>query len=124
MPAADQDVASFIRSSFRSVWAIELMLHLKRNSGRGWQRQELVEALRASDLVVANALEALVAAGLCLTLEDGAVRYAPASPDIERLADATEELYARKPDAVRRLIVAAAGDGLAAFADAFRLRRD
>ena len=124
MPAADQEVASFIRSSFRSVWAIELMLHLKRTSDRAWQRAELVEALRASDLVVANALHALVAAGLCLTLEDGAARYAPASPDIDRLADATEELYARKPDAVRRLIVAAAGDGLAAFADAFRLRRD
>ena len=124
MPAADQELASFIRSSFRSVWAIELMLHLKRNSGGAWQRGELVEALRASDLVVANALQALVAAGLCIALEDGAARYAPASPDIERLADATEELYARKPDAVRRVVVAAAGDGLAAFADAFRLRRD
>ena len=124
MPAADQELASFIRSSFRSVWAIELMLHLKRNSDQPWSRAALVEALRASDLVVANALDSLVAAGLCLAVDDGAARYAPASPDIERLADATEELYARKPDAVRRLIVAAAGDGLAAFADAFRLRRD
>jgi hypothetical protein len=56
--------------------------------------------------------------------EDGRARYAPASPDIERLAEGTERLYAKKPDAVRRLIVAAATDGLAAFADAFRLRRD
>jgi hypothetical protein len=123
MPA-DQELASFIRSSFRSVWAIELMLHLKRAAERDWSKDELVDALRASDLVVANGLQSLVAAGLAVLQEDERARYAPASPDMERLADATEELYAKKPDAVRRLIVAAASDGLTAFADAFRLRRD
>ncbi len=123
MPA-DQELASFIRSSFRSVWAIELMLHLKRGSSREWTSGELVDALRASDLVVESGLQSLVAAGLAVTTESGTVRYAPASPDIERLADATETLYAKRPDAVRRLIIAAIGDGVAAFADAFRLRRD
>jgi hypothetical protein len=123
MPA-DQELASFIRSSFRSVWAIELMLHLKRNSSRDWSKDELVDALRASDLVVANGLQSLVAGGLAILQQDERARYAPASPDIERLADAIEELYAKKPDAVRRLIVAAASDGLTAFSDAFRLRRD
>jgi hypothetical protein len=123
MPA-DQELASFIRSSFRSVWAIELMLHLKRNLDRDWSKDELVEALRASDLVVASGLHALVAAGLAILTDEERARYAPASPDIEKLADATQELYAKKPDAVRRLIVAAASDGLSAFADAFRLRRD
>jgi hypothetical protein len=123
MPS-EQELASFIRSSFRSVWAIELMLHIKRNPGRGWSRAELVEALRASDLVVASGLQALLAAGLTAAEENGEARFAPASPDIERLADATEQLYAKKPDAVRRLIVTAASDGITAFADAFRLRRD
>lgn len=123
MPS-DQDLASFIRSSFRSVWAIELMLHLKRSGARDWSPAELVEALRASDLVVASGLQSLVAAGLALAQEDGSVCFAPASPDIERLADATELLYAKRPDAVRRLIIAGASDGLTAFADAFRLRRD
>lgn len=123
MPS-DQELASFIRSSFRSVWAIELMLHLKRYAGRAWSTEELVEALRASELVVANSVEALVAAGLAVAQESGEARYAPASPEAERLADATEALYAKRPDAVRRLIVAAASDGITAFADAFRLRRD
>ncbi len=123
MPS-EQELASFIRSSFRSVWAIELMLHLKRNASRDWSQAELVEALRASDLVVASGLQSLLAAGLTIAEENGEARYAPASPDIEGLADATERLYAKKPDAVRRLIVAAASDGITAFADAFRLRRD
>ena len=123
MPSGEE-LTSFIRSSFRSVWAIELMLFLKREADRDWSTAELVEALRASELVVAGGLRALVAGGLAVEQEDGRARYAPASPDIERLAEATEQLYAKKPDAVRRLIVTAAGDGLTAFADAFRLRRD
>jgi hypothetical protein len=123
MPA-DQDVVSFIRSSFRSVWTIELLLHLKRSPERDWARAELVHALRASELVVLNGINSLLAAGLVIQNEDGTTRYAPAAPDIEEMADATEALYAMKPDAVRRMIVASAADGVTAFADAFRLRRD
>lgn len=120
---SEQELASFIRSSFRSVWAIELMLHLKRNP-RDWSKAELVDALRASELVVANGVESLIAAGLALAQNEERVRYAPASPDAERLAEATESLYAKRPDAVRRMIIAGLGDGVTAFADAFRLRRD
>ena len=123
MPA-DQEVARFIGGSFRSVWAIELLLHLKRNQEREWSTADLVQAMRASELVVSSGLASLLAAGLVVQDESGACRYAPASPDIERLADATEALYAKKPDSVRRMIVAAASDGVAAFADAFRLRKD
>ena len=123
MPA-EPDISSFIGSSFRSVWAIELLLHLKRNADRAWSKGDLVGALRASELVVSNALGSLFAAGLVVEDEGGRARYAPASPDIGRLADATEALYAKKPDAVRRMIVAGASDGVTAFADAFRLRRD
>ena len=123
MPA-DQDIASFIGSSFRSVWAIELLLHLKRHPERNWSTTDLLEALRASELVVSNGLDSLMAAGLIVREEDGSARYSPAAPDLERLADATEALYAKKPDAVRRMIVASAADGVAAFADAFRLRKD
>jgi hypothetical protein len=122
--SADQDVARFIGSSFRSVWAIELLMHLKRYQERDWSTADLVQAMRASELVVSSGLASLLAAGLVVQDESGASRYAPASPDIERLADATEALYAKKPDAVRRIIVSSAADGLAAFADAFRLRRE
>ncbi len=123
MPA-DQEIVSFIQSSFRSVWTIELLLHLKRSSDRDWSKADLVHALRASELVVSNGLNSLLAAGLVIQNEDGSTRYAPAAPDLEKMADATEALYAMKPDAVRRMIVASAADGVTAFADAFRLRRD
>ncbi len=52
------------------------------------------------------------------------MRYAPASTDLDRLAAQAETLYARSPGAVRRMIVTAASPGIAAFADAFRLRKE
>ena len=121
--SAEDEVAPFIASSFRSVWSLELLLLLK-SERRPWTPEELVIALRASELVVTQALRSLVAAGLALEDGNGAATYMPASGDLEKLVEQTEQLYARKPDAVRRMIVASASSGLSAFADAFRLRRD
>jgi hypothetical protein len=56
--------------------------------------------------------------------EAGAYRYGPAGEAIARLTEETEALYARRPDAVRRMIVATAVSDLDAFADAFRLRKE
>ena len=63
MARADDELLSFVGASFRSVWALELIL-LLRSERRAWPRAELVAALRASELVVNNALEALFAAGM------------------------------------------------------------
>ena len=119
---AGEDIQRFIPSAFRSIWALELLL-LLRSEARAWPRSELVTALRASDLVVAQAIESLVAAGLA-TVEGDSARFAPASPELAGLVDRTADFYGRKPDAVRRLIVMGSASGIAAFADAFRLRRD
>jgi hypothetical protein len=120
---SSDEVGRFIRSSFRSVWSLELLLLLKRDPRR-WTHAELVSTLRASDLVVRQGLEALTAAGLVSVDEAGGAAYSPASEAIARLVDESESLYARSPDAVRRMIVSSSTSGLAAFADAFRLRKD
>jgi hypothetical protein len=121
--ASEEDVSNFVRSSFRSVWSLELLLLLKREP-RLWPRAEIVSALRASDLIVSQGIEALTAVGLVVIDEAGNAAYRPASEDAPRLVEATESLYARSPDAVRRLIVGALPNPLAAFADAFRLRKE
>lgn len=123
MPDNSQTLG-FIRNSFRSVWSLELLLVLKSDQERAWPHEELVSRLRASDLVVQQSVASLVAGGLVVIEEGGDARYAPVSGDIKQLVDAAEQLYASKPDAVRRLIVVSSNDRLAAFADAFRLRRD
>ena len=124
MAPDDEQIAGFIKSSFRSVWTLELLLHLARTEDRGWTEQELVDVLRASDSIVSQGLEALLAAGLIVVDEAAGARYRPASADLAALADGAARLYSQRPDAVRRLIVGAGGDSLSAFADAFRLRKD
>lgn len=123
MPDSTETLA-FIRDSFRSVWSLELLLLLKSDRSRSWAPDELVERLRGSESVVRQSLDSLVAGGLVLIDGEGAACYAPASADLQRLTDQAERLYAKRPDAVRRLIVLATNDQLTAFADAFRLRKD
>lgn len=103
---------------------MELLCFLRAHQQSGHRPEELVTAIRGSELVVSQSVEGLLAAGLVVVEEDGAVRYAPASPDLDRLAMGAEAMYARSPDAVRRMIVSAANPGITAFADAFKLRKD
>jgi hypothetical protein len=123
MPASPE-LAAFIRGHFPSVWTLELLLFLKNDSSKAWERDRLVQALRASEAIITKSIVVLLAGGLIVSDNDDGVQYAPASDSLRQLVDETQLLYARKPDAVRRLIVSAAGAGLSAFADSFRLRRD
>ena len=124
----DKLTANFITSTFRSVWSLELLLHLRRARETSFRQEELVGRLRASESVVSRSIDALQAAGLIVEEDNGTVRYAPASEDLDRSVGEVERLYAVKPDTVRRTIVSGAGrgvsSGLAAFADAFRLKGD
>jgi|SRR5687768_11227426 DNA-binding IclR family transcriptional regulator len=118
--ASPDELASFIASSFRSVWALELLLLLKQQA-RACSADELVELMRASPSVVERALGTLTAAGLAGSDAHGAT-YMPVSAEVAKLVEETEQLYRSKPNRVRRLIVASGNSGLAAFSDAFRLK--
>ena len=120
--SSNEEILRFIASSFRSVWALELLLVL-RSEQRSWSREDLVSTMRASDLVVTKALDALEAAGL-VTNSDAGAQYMPVSEEVSALVDEAEALYAKRPDAVRRAIISASAGDAAAFADAFRLRKD
>jgi hypothetical protein len=120
--SSDESVLRFIASSFPSVWALELLLVLKSDR-RVWGQEELVATLRASDLVVSRALDALVSAGLASLEKKGAV-YRPVNGDVEACVEQVEDLYRTRPNSVRRVIVSAGTRSANAFADAFKLRRD
>lgn len=122
MKSSTDEILRFIASSFRSVWALELLLVLKSEQ-RSWSHEELVTTMRASELVVTRALDALEAAGLVSNDGDKA-QYMPISDDVAALVRNAEGLYAKRPDAVRRAIVSASAGDAAAFAEAFRLRKD
>lgn len=118
--APPDPLETFIASSFRSVWALELLLLLKRED-RGFPVSELVDQMRASQSVIETALDSLVAAGLAGS--DGTrVRYMPVSADMTGLVEQAEQLYRSKPSHVRRLIISSSNKALTAFSDAFRLK--
>ena len=119
---SEQGLTEFIASSFRSVWAIELLCHLRQAPAEQFTPEDLVQSLRASEAVVRQSIAGLAAGGLAVVGEDGRVRYQPASDDLDRLAAAAQMRYSVAPDAVRRIIVRSANEGLAAFANAFRLK--
>lgn len=121
MSSSEESVLRFIAASFPSVWALELLLVLKAER-RSWTRGELVQALRASELVVNKTLEALVAAGLA-TIEGEGAAYAPVNREVDECVELAEQLYRSRPNKVRRAIVAASTSSAAAFADAFKIRR-
>jgi len=118
---SEDDVLRFIAASFPSVWALELLLALK-SERRRWTRDELVQSLRASELVVNKTLDALVAAGLA-TIEGEGATYAPVNRDVEECVELAEQLYRSRPNKVRRAIVSASTSSAAAFANAFKIRR-
>jgi hypothetical protein len=120
--SSTDNLLRFIGSSFQSVWALELLLILKRDR-RLWPHDELVATMRASELVVSKAVDSLVAAGLA-SVEGQEVIYMPINDDVAACVDELESLYAVRPDAVRRAIVSAGSSGASAFADAFKLRKD
>lgn len=123
MPVA-HELSSFIRSTFRSVWALELLCLLRAHGHCAWTHHQMVAALRASDLVIAQSIGSLVAAGLIVVDANHTARYHPISDKVDKLVEATEQLYERRPDLVRRLIVAPSSDALSSFADAFKIRKD
>lgn len=116
------DLIDLVEYSFGSVWALELLLLLHRDPERQWLPDELVRELRSSDIVVGESIGRLVATGLILVEESGAVHYAPASHEQDRLVKELEEEYRTRPAAIRRLIIQGPAEKLKSFSDAFKLK--
>jgi len=119
-----KELESFIGTSFRSVWAIEVLQYLMDRPDTYFTAAELIAGLRASDAVVSQSVDNLVAAGLASTDEQGRVACQEGPGGQGELARAAIELYRRSPDKVRRLIVGQSAPGVTAFAKAFKLRGD
>lgn len=118
---SEPELAAFVREHVRSVWALELLLLLRRDPGRRWTPPELVAELRASAGLVADNLERFERSGLAVRDEAGSFRYAPAAAVLDELCDRLETAYRERPVAIVNMI-AAPRDPLQSLADAFKLR--
>jgi hypothetical protein len=117
------DLHAFVREHLRSVWALELLLMLRRQPDRCWKPAELVAELRASGPLVGDNLAAFERSGLAVCDEAGCWRYAPAAPVLDELAARLERAYRERPVAIINLI-AAPPDPIQGLADAFKWRGD
>lgn len=117
----DEDIFAFVQASVRSVWALELLLLLRRDPQRAWHPDELVRELRSSLAIVHEELTGLRSAGL-VGETDGCFRYGPVAPALDALVDGLQTTYAARPMAVVKAIMAAPNEKLRIFSDAFRLK--
>ena len=118
---SDQDLAAFVREHVRSVWALELLLLLKRDAERCWEPAELVSELRASTGLVNDNLQRFERGGITVRDDKGCHRYAPAAAVLGQLCDRLEAAYKQRPVSIVNLI-AAPRDPLQSLANAFKFR--
>jgi hypothetical protein len=123
MDTSEEAVLSFVRSSIKSAWTLELLLLLQRDRERSWTLEALVRELRGSIALVMESLKALSDVGLIVAIEDEAYRYNPRSSELDGLVSALVELYAMKPITVLRTIFTSPSDKIRSFSDAFLLKR-
>jgi hypothetical protein len=114
---------ALIRTTIRSVWALELLLLMKRQPDRVWEPAALIQELRASQTLVQDNLALLAAGGLIREEPQGFV-YGPATLALKQQVEELEAAYRQRPVSVVNLIVGASRDNVQGFADAFRFRRE
>lgn len=118
----EEEILRFVSATVKSIWALELLLLMRRQSARAWRTDELVTELRASTVVVREALASLGGSGLIATDEAGLFCYRPASGQLDSFVESTQGLYSNKPMAIINAIASAPNEKLRIFAEAFRLK--
>jgi hypothetical protein len=123
MDIPEEAALSFVRSSIKSAWTLELLLLLHRDRERSWRLEGLVRELRGSTALVAESLKTLSELGLIVLLENETYVYQPNSPELGALVTALVQVYAVKPITVLRTIFTSPSEKIKSFSDAFLLKR-
>lgn len=119
----EEAVLSFVKTTIRSAWSLELLLLMQRAPRTAWSADDLVRELRASVGVVNESLANLTAAGLVASRETGVYTYAPTSPELSAAVAALVDLYSRKPITVMNTIFSSPTDKIRSFSDAFLFKK-
>ncbi len=114
-------ILDFIRSSIRSVWTLELLILLRRQSPAALTLEQAARELRGTETLVAKCVPQLEVAGL-IVHEGEAIRFAPASPALQELCALLEKEYRERPVAVVDAIVSGHSNRLRMLSEAFRFR--
>jgi hypothetical protein len=116
-------VLDFIRQSIKSVWALELLLLLHRNSDRTWSVCDLSREMRGSEMMVGDIVKKFKDDGLVSILESGELRYQP-EDKLSNIITDLSSVYLETPLAVIKAILDSPNDRIQLFADAFKFRNN
>lgn len=119
-----QQLERFLRNSIRSAWQLELLLLLRKEPSRAWSIAELIRQLRASRLVVNDALLTLQRDDLVVPEPAEHFRYRPATAEMTKVVNELAETYASQPMSIMNVIWSTPRSNIEIFADAFRFRKD
>jgi hypothetical protein len=119
----EETVLSFVRSSLKSAWSLELLLLLQRDPQHSWDTEALVRELRGSIPLVNESLGHLSSAGLVSVAESGEYMYKPQNSELDALVTALVELYRQKPITVLRTIFTSPTQKIRSFSDAFLIKK-
>src|SRR5690242_2050808 len=101
---SEDEILEFAGAFSRSVWALELLVMLRRGRDRRWMPSEIIRELRSSRVVVREAANNLIAARLVTKDDVGGYCYVAADRLDGKVAQ-LEHLYELKPTLVTRKIV-------------------
>ena len=118
----DPQLLAFVRSSIPSIWALELLLLLRRAAPGYLTREELVQHLRATPMLIDRLLAQLTTTGLLKANDAGAVRFECANPELDSLCEALATAADERPIALRDAIISMPRDKLRDFSEAFRFK--
>lgn len=124
MAATEEEVLSFVRSSIRSAWTLEVLLLLRRDARRSWQIDDLVRELRGSVALVRESLHALSALGLLAASPTEGYYYHAEAAALDELVSALVRLYQDKPTTVLHTIFTSPNDKIQSFSDAFLIKKN
>lgn len=118
----DPQLLGFIRTSIPSVWALELLLLLRRAAPGYLSPDDLLQHLRATPTLIDRLLGRFLADGLISKNERGNVRFDCATPQLEELCEALAIAAENRPIAVRDAIISMPSEKLKDFSEAFRFK--
>jgi len=118
------ETLDFIRSSFKSVWALELIFVMRRESTRSWSISELTQQLRASEPLVRGILPDFVKKGLVLETARNLFQYSPAALELEQLVDRVAVAYTENRIRLINEMFKVPDRNAQSFADAFKFKKE
>lgn len=118
----DANLLSFVRASIPSIWALELLLLIRRAAPGRLTREEIVQHLRATPLLIDRLLDRFKQTGLIVEDESGAV-FQCSDPATYALCEALALAAEERPLALRDAIISAPNEKLRDLADAFKFKK-